>query len=60
MLAERRVILEIDDTIATFAREMSDFLKTSELTEAKAFVRSFIKQMLVKPGKETILYTYRR
>ncbi len=56
MLAERRVMLESADTIAAFAAEMSEFLKTSELTETKAFVRSFVKEVQVKPGKATILY----
>ena len=35
---------------------MSEFLTTSELTETKAFVHSFVKQVAVKPGKATIIY----
>ena len=57
MLADRRLMLDSADTIAAFAREMSEFLKTSELTETKAFVRSFVKEVQVKPGKATIIYT---
>ena len=53
MLAERRVMLDSADTIAAFAAEMSEFLKTSELTETKAFV----KEVQVRPGKATIIYT---
>ncbi len=34
LLAERRQLLDSADTIATFAEEMSESLKTSELTEA--------------------------
>ena len=45
------------DTIAAFAADMSEFLKTSELTETKAFVRSFVKEVLVRPGAATIVYT---
>ena len=45
------------DTIATFAEEMSEFLTTSELTETKAFINSFIKGIEVKPGRATILYS---
>ena len=30
---------------------MSDFLKTSELTETRAFVHSFVKEVQVKPGR---------
>ena len=45
------------DTIAAFAAEMSDFLKTSELTETKAFVGSFVKEVVVKPGRAAIVYS---
>ena len=41
-LAEQRQFLDSADTIAAFAEEMSEFLKTSELTQARAFVRSFL------------------
>ena len=57
VLAERRQLLDSADTIAAFANEMSDFLKTSELTETKAFVRSFVKEVRVKPGAAAIIYT---
>ena len=35
---------------------MSDFLVTSELTESKAFIRSFVKEIKVRPGNATIRY----
>ena len=57
LLSERRQFLDSADTIATFAAEMSEFLKTSELTETKAFVRSFVKEIVVKPGRAAILYS---
>ena len=57
LLAERRVMLNSADTIATFAEEMSDFLKTSELTETRAFVHSFVKKIEVKPGRAAIVYS---
>ena len=57
LLAERRVMLDSADTIATFAEEMSEFLKTSELTEIRAFVHSFVKGIEVKPGKAAIVYS---
>ena len=55
--AERRSVLDSADTIAAFAAEMSEFLKTSELTETKAFVGSFVKEIVVKPGKAAIVYS---
>ena len=57
MLKERRQFLDSADTIATFAEEMSDFLKTSELTETRAFVHSFVKEVVVKPGRAAIVYS---
>ena len=57
LLAERRVVLDSADTIAAFAEEMSEFLKTSELTETRAFVHSFVKEIDVKPGKAAIVYS---
>ncbi len=56
-LAERRVILDKVETIAAHAREMGEFLKTSELTETKAFIRSFVKEIRISPGKASIAYT---
>ena len=57
LLAERRVMLDSADTIATFAEETSQFLKTSELTETKAFVHSFVKEVEIKPGQAAIVYS---
>ena len=42
--------------MAAFAQDMSEFLKTSELTETKAFVRSFVREVLVRPGRATTIY----
>ena len=36
---------------------MSEYLKTSELTESRAFIHSFVKEIEVRPGKATIHYT---
>ena len=57
VLAERRQYLDSADAIATFAEEMSEFLTTSELTETKAFVHSFVKEIEVKPGRAAIVYS---
>ena len=57
LLAERRVILDSADTIAAFAEEMSEFLETSELTETRAFVHSFVKEIVIKPGRAAIIYS---
>ncbi len=57
LLAERRVMLGKVETIAAYARDLSNFLMTSEVTETKAFVRSFVKEIAVRPGTATIHYT---
>ena len=36
---------------------MSAFLKTSELTQTRAFVHSFGKEIEVRPGRATIVYS---
>ena len=51
MLSERRELLDSADMVAAFAADMSEFLRTSELTETRAFVRSFVKEVEVVPGK---------
>ena len=45
------------ETIPAYVKEMSDFLMESELTETRAFIRSFVKEIGVVPGKATIRYT---
>ena len=41
-----RELLDTADTIAAFARDMSEFLRTDKLTEARAFVRLFVRAVL--------------
>ena len=42
-----------------FRESVSDFLMTSEITESRAFIKSFVKEIKVKPGKATVYYTHR-
>ena len=57
LLSERRAVLDNVDTIAAFAEDMSEFLMTSGITESRAFIKSFVKEIKVKPGKATVYYT---
>ena len=57
VLADRRVILDNVEAITSFAEDMSDFLMTSDLTETKAFIQTFVKEIAVRPGHVTIHYT---
>ncbi|MXW25222.1 MAG: hypothetical protein F4Z77_02810, partial [Dehalococcoidia bacterium] len=56
-LAERREVLDDVETITAYAEEMREFLGTSELTESKAFLHSFVKEIAVAPGAATIRYS---
>ena len=57
ILSKRRVTLDKMETITELAKDMSQYLKTSELTQSRAFIRSFVKEVAVRPGGATILYT---
>lgn len=50
-------MLDSAEVIAAFAEDMNAYLRESELTESRAFVRSFAKDVAVAPGKATIRYT---
>ena len=54
---ERRELLDSAEMVARFAEEMSEFLQTSEVTEAKSFIHSFVKRITIRPGRAVIHYT---
>ena len=57
ILADRRAVLDDVETITTFAKDMRDFLNESELTERRAFIESFVKEIVVMPGDALMCYT---
>ena len=57
VLSERRAYLDNVNTIAAYARDMKDFLQESDLTEGRAFIESFVKEIMVIPGDALIRYT---
>ena len=57
ILAVRMRGLGDEDAIAGHVKEMREFLMESKLTETRAFIRSFVKEIGVVPGKATIRYT---
>ena len=57
VLSERRAYLDDVNTIAAYAKDMKDFLEESELTERRAFIESFVKEIIVIPGDALIRYT---
>ena len=56
-LAQRRKVLDDVETIAAYASEMKDFLEESELTERRAFIETFVKEILVVPGDALMRYS---
>ena len=57
MLSQRREVLDDVETIAAYAQDMSVFLNKSELTERRAFIESFVKEIVVQPGNALVRYT---
>ena len=57
ILSQRRAYLDDVSTIAAYAKDMKDFLEESELTERRAFIESFVKEIIVIPGDALIRYT---
>ncbi len=57
VLDQRRSILGDVNAIAAYARDMKDFLDESELAEARAFVKSFVKEIVVNRGIARLRYT---
>ena len=57
LLSDRRAMLDNLQTITAFAKDMREFLLQSEFTESKAFIRSFVKEIAVAPGKAIIRYS---
>ena len=58
MLAQHRSALGDSGEIAEYAREMDDFLDRSELTERRAFIESFVREIVVMPGQALLRYTF--
>ena len=57
VLSRRRAYLDDVNTIAAYAKEMKNFLQESELTERRAFIESFVKEIMAIPGDALIRYT---
>ena len=57
ILSQRRAVLDDVNTIAAYAQDMSEFLNESELTERRAFIETFVKEIVVMPGDALLRYT---
>ncbi len=57
ILSQRRAVLDDMNIIAAYAQDMSEFLNESELTERRAFIETFVKEIVVMPGDALLRYT---
>ena len=57
MLSQRREVLDDVETITAYALDMSEFLNESELTERRAFIESFVKEIVVQPDNALLRYS---
>ncbi len=56
ILSQRGSVKNDLDAIAERAQDMAEFLKESELSDRKAFAETFIREIVLKPGRAVILY----
>ena len=56
-LSDRRVELADADTIASYVSDLRDMLDETSLTERKAFIRSFVKEVKVTGNEVLLVYT---
>ena len=56
-LSDRKTVLGDIDRVAAIAEDLGEFLKKSELTERRAFISSFVKEIVVGSRHATIRYT---
>ena len=57
ILSQRGEVLDDVETITAYAQDLSVFLNESELTERRAFIESFVKEIVVMPGNAVVRYT---
>ena len=57
ILSQRRAVLDDAETIAAHAQDMSEFLNESQTTERRAFIETFVKEIVVMPGCALVHYT---
>ena len=59
LLSQRRVVLDDVETITAYCEDLSRYLNESELTDRRAFIDSFVKEVVVPPGGALGRYTIR-
>ena len=57
ILAQRRAVLDDVKTITAYAQDMNRFLQKSELTERRAFIETFVREIELLPDNAVVRYT---
>ena len=57
ILSQRRAVLDDVETITAYAQDMNEFLEESNMTERRAFIETFVKEIVVMPGSALLRYT---
>ena len=57
ILAQRRAVLDDVNTITAYAQDMNRFLQKSELTERRAFIETFVREIELLPDNAVVRYT---
>ena len=57
IIAQRRTVRDDVEAVAASARDMGEFLRESEMSERRAFVTTFVKEIAVRPGSALVRYT---
>ncbi|MYC36831.1 MAG: recombinase family protein [Chloroflexi bacterium] len=57
LLSQRRVVLDDVETITAYCEDLSRYLNESELTERRAFIESFVREIVVQPGGALVRYS---
>ena len=55
-LSQRRAVRDDVEAITTYAQDMTEFLRESELPERRAFIETFVREILVMLGKAVVRY----
>ena len=56
-MAQRRAVLDDAKTITAYAQDMNRFLQKSELTERRAFIETFAREIELLPDNAVGRYT---
>ena len=57
IISQRRTVRDDVETVASRAQDMDAFLTESELSERRAFITTFVREIAVKPGSALVRYT---